>query len=248
VTSRAAIAFAVIALAAPARADDLQRAKQLYDEGLRHFDASEYTAAITAWTDSYALSKAPLLLFNLGQAYRLSGDCTRAMKYYDDYVHALPAPPNRGELDQAIALCKDKIAPPPQPPPPRPPDHLPPPPPPPIATITAPARSEHHTRRKRTYAYVAGGVGGVFGIVAIACAIDGQHIAKQNEGVTAWTAADAANQSRGLRDNALAYTFGALGVAAIGAGVVLYVLGSNEHGVAVAPTRGGAAASWTVRF
>src|SRR3954471_15303120 len=84
------IVVAVTSSAAAESKADKARAKKLYDEGLTHYNMGEYADAITAWTESYRLSKAPLLLFNLGQAYRLSGDCTKATTFYDSYERELP--------------------------------------------------------------------------------------------------------------------------------------------------------------
>lgn len=103
-----ALSFAVTA---PALADDKAdkaKAKQLYDDGLSHYNIAEYTEAITSWKQAYKLSKKPLLLFNIGQAYRLSGDCNGATTFYDSYQREEPSPKNQAELDQAITLCKDK--------------------------------------------------------------------------------------------------------------------------------------------
>src|SRR5262245_20667264 len=109
---RCSIIIACVALAvSPAIADDKAdkaKAKQLYEEGLRHYNVAEYTEAIAAWKQAYLLSKRPLLLFNLGQAYRLSGDCGQAMRFYENYQTEEPSPKNADELEQAIALCKDK--------------------------------------------------------------------------------------------------------------------------------------------
>jgi tetratricopeptide (TPR) repeat protein len=101
------------AIASPALADDKVKAKALYDEGLRHYNLAEYSEAIASWKQAYMLSKKPLLLFNIGQAYRLSGDCTQAMVFYDNYQREEPSPKNQDELEQSLALCKDKPAKPP---------------------------------------------------------------------------------------------------------------------------------------
>lgn len=85
---------------------DKAKAKALYDDGLRHFNLAEYDEAIKSWKESYLLTKAPLLLFNIGQAYRLSGDCTKATTFYDNYQREEPEPKNKDELDQAVQLCQ----------------------------------------------------------------------------------------------------------------------------------------------
>ena len=103
------LGLALVLAATPALADDKARAKALYDEGLRHYQVAEYPEAIDAWKQSYLLSKKPLLLFNIGQAYRLSGDCKQAITFYDNYQDAEPNPKNPDELDQAIAACKTQL-------------------------------------------------------------------------------------------------------------------------------------------
>jgi hypothetical protein len=86
-------------------ATDTARAAELYERGKRHFDLGEYGAAITHWKEAYLLSSAPLLLFNIGQAHRLSGDCAQANRFYENYQRVQPKPPNKSELEAAKAKC-----------------------------------------------------------------------------------------------------------------------------------------------
>jgi len=104
------IGLAIALASTSAYADDRAKAKQLYDEGLRHYQVAEYTQAIDVWKQAYLISKKPLLLFNIGQAYRLSGDCKQAQTFYDNYQEAEPNPSNQDELDQAVAACKNAPA------------------------------------------------------------------------------------------------------------------------------------------
>jgi len=80
-------------------------AARLYDEGKRHFDIGEYTQAIASWKRSYLRSSAPLLLFNIAQAYRLSNNCAQANRFYLNYRRAENHPKNEAELDKAMAKC-----------------------------------------------------------------------------------------------------------------------------------------------
>lgn len=98
------------ARAQPAKpaADDranADEAARLYDEGKRHFDIGEYAQAIASWKQSYLRSNAPLLLFNIAQAYRLSNDCAQANRFYLNYRRSEPHPKNQAELDKAMAKC-----------------------------------------------------------------------------------------------------------------------------------------------
>jgi len=102
---RRILAPVLVLAASTAYADDKKKAKALYDEGLKRYNVAEYTEAIKAWKEAYLLSKKPLLLFNIGQAYRLSGDCKQAQTFYDSYQREEPNPKNQAELDEAIAIC-----------------------------------------------------------------------------------------------------------------------------------------------
>src|SRR5687768_16988820 len=95
----------LLASAAPALANDKAKAKALYEQGLKAYNLAEYADAIKAWKEAYSLTKKPLLLFNIGQAYRLDGDCKKAMTFYDTYQREEPNPKNQDELDSALALC-----------------------------------------------------------------------------------------------------------------------------------------------
>jgi len=257
--------------AAPAFADGNAKAKQLYDEGFRHFNVAEYTQAIESWKQAYLISQKPLLLFNIGQAYRLSGDCKQAMTFYDNYQNAETAIKNQEELDQAIAACKAADVKPadakpadvkpadvkrtpaitttPPPPvadttaPPPPPVHVEPPPPPPSAPAEA-------SNSRRTIGLVTGIAGIVLEGGAVVFALQGRSKASDAEKVTMWDQHAKDLQSAGQRDNKIAWGLGIAGGAAIAAGVVLYLTGgaSAEHGVAIIPSRDGAQLAWAHSF
>jgi hypothetical protein len=46
-----------------------------------------------------------MLLFNIGQAYRLSGDCLQALRFYASYEREATQLANRDELDEARSRC-----------------------------------------------------------------------------------------------------------------------------------------------
>jgi hypothetical protein len=104
-----AIVLAVTAVSSTtAAADpDRERARELYRVGLAQYQAGDYDGAVETWTEGYALSPAPMFLFNIGQAHRFDGDCVKALRYYAEYRRAAPKPTNADELAQAEALCAD---------------------------------------------------------------------------------------------------------------------------------------------
>src|SRR5207237_8944824 len=137
-------------------------------------DAGNHAEAIRAWQASYVMSPAPLLLFNIGQAYRLSGDCTHALEHYDRYLRAQPKPENHAELDDAVAQCKPK----PTPQPPPPPD-------------------AHHHHRHRLLGFAIADAGVVALGVALYCAIDTRDLTHTLQVKTTWGAAEDGLQRRG---------------------------------------------------
>ena len=259
------LGMCVLLASTTALADDQAKAKQLYDEGLRHYQVAEYTQAIDAWKQAYLISKKPLLLFNIGQAYRLSGDCAQAMTFYDNYTDAEPSPKNQDELDQAVAACKNAKpavtdtkpaitdtkpveTTPVEPKPVETPVKVEPTPPPPPAP--APAASGG----RRTIGMIVGIGGVVLEGGAVFFALQGTSKADDVETYVMqsnrFDAKAKAMQSDGQRDNKIAWGLGIAGGAAIIAGAVLYVTGgsSEEHGVAIVPTPEGAQLGWSTTF
>lgn len=222
------------------------KGKELYEEGLRHYNVSEYAEAIRVWKEAYLISKRPVLLFNLGQAYRLSGDCTQALTFYDSYRREQPNLDNADELAEAEGLCKAKLAEKPTPAEPtRPPDPVAPPP------VVAPPPA-HKTSTMRKAGVVVGIAGIVSGGVAVYFASDVSSKSSELDGYEGeWGAKQDALEADAKRSEKLAWGLGITGVTAISLGVALFVMGgapAEASSVAVVPTRGGAQVGWTVRF
>ena len=255
---------ACIAAATPALADDAKaKAKQLYDEGLRHYNLGEYTDAIAAWRQAYLVEPKPLLLFNLGQAYRLSGDCAQALTFYDSYLREEKAIKNQDDVDRAVAECKAaKPAEPaqvvaPVPPPPAEPAAATPPPVPTTATphgdvvATATIRDPHRGHTERIVGLAFGAAGVASGAFGIYFAIHGKQLSNDLNGWNqAWGPAQESEQRAGEAANTRAWLFGGAGVACVVAGAVTYWLGARAatSDVALVPTRGGGAVAWRVAF
>jgi hypothetical protein len=239
----------VLALAVPAAAqpgggaDASERAASLFDEGKRHFDIGEYAAAITSWKQSYLVSSEPLLLFNIAQAFRLSGNCAQANRFYLNYKRAAQTIENRAELEQAMALCAgveaatgDSDASSPTPAPAGPPT-----PAVPAAPPRVPRTDDGRGERIAGYALL--GVGITAGVVAVVSAFqasgDAHEISSAAAGST-WTGMLATDQSAGQTAQTRARVVGAIGGAALLGGGVLWWLGhrsSSRIELAIAPSR-----------
>lgn len=77
---------------APPQADEdaISQARGLTRQGLEHYEAARYPEAIAAFEAAYARLPLPLLLYNLGQAHRLAGDCRSAIRYYERFAETRP--------------------------------------------------------------------------------------------------------------------------------------------------------------
>lgn len=250
------VVVASLIASTPALADpttDKATAKKLYDEGLRRYNVAEYPEAIRAWKEAYVISKRPLLLFNIAQAYRLSGDCTQAMSFYDSYRREESNLKNQSELEDAEALCKATLA--------EKPVAIAPPTSPPTTTnpeVTPPVAMPERAPEApsgggmRTAGIVVGVVGLALTGGAVFFALDAGKKADELDGYRGeWDAAHQQLEDDGKRSQMLGWTLGITGIAAIGAGVAMIALGgssSETTGVAIAPTRGGAQVSWSLSF
>jgi tetratricopeptide (TPR) repeat protein len=88
-----------------------QRAEQHLHAGTAAFDKQDYELAITELKASYAEIPNPSLLYALGQAYRLSGDCAQAIEAYRSFIASNPAEKQREAANANIERC-EKSAPP----------------------------------------------------------------------------------------------------------------------------------------
>ena len=78
------------------------KAKALYEKGLSHYNLGEFDSAIAAFKDSYAVSNAPGLLFNIAQSYRLKKDYEQATYFYQTYLRLKPDAANRADVEARL--------------------------------------------------------------------------------------------------------------------------------------------------
>src|SRR5262245_44579908 len=65
-------------------------ARRLYEAGLGAYNLGNFDEAIKSFSDAYALSAAPGLLFNIAQSHRLKKDYERATYFYQTYLRLKP--------------------------------------------------------------------------------------------------------------------------------------------------------------
>lgn len=84
------------------------QAKAKSELGRRHYELGEYKTAIAAYREAYLILPSPGVLFNLGQAYRLAGDCTAAASAYRSFLRSEREGPARqlaNEQLTAVDAC-----------------------------------------------------------------------------------------------------------------------------------------------
>jgi tetratricopeptide (TPR) repeat protein len=250
---------------APARSQPADPGQAAYEEGRKLYDAHRWQAAIAKFQESYRLRHDAASLFDIAQAYRLTGDCVHAIAHYRQYKQEFPDATNLAKVDKFITELEPcaKEHEPKQQPPPTEPSKSPPPappssPPPPVvqplpppthpAPPAAPAPADTGHGKRLAGLAIAGG-----GAVLIANGFLFGHFAQAkadevHSGSGVW---NPSVEQAGQRDDLIARVLWGVGSAAIVGGVVLYVLGRGSDEaphVAVVPSSSGVSLVWGCGF
>jgi tetratricopeptide (TPR) repeat protein len=215
-----------------ARADEPSPAEVLYNQGQAAYTRADYAVAVEKWQASFDLSGASGLLFNLAQAYRLSGDCTRALATYRRFAAADPTARQRPLAEDLVRelerTCVQQ--------------------PPMVAAVVPSSAYPPPWHPLQTVGLVTGGAG----IVSIAIGLYIGHSGHTiGEEVTAACALSCdwniqkIRDADGHHDVTSGYVLDAIGLAAIAGGAIMYYFGST-HDVSITPAsrEGGAVVSW----
>jgi tetratricopeptide (TPR) repeat protein len=232
-------AVLVLALACPALADDLgvpEKAKRLAERGRELHDAGDYVGAIAAYKEAYVLAPRPGLLFNLAQAYRLSGDCDDAAFMYRRFLDSDPPAERRTIAESNLATVMKcghgglEIA-------------MPVAATTPTVSVTAPTMpapsTSHLTERVIGGSLVLGGAAAlvVAGVFAFDAHEDSNAVTQAYaNGVVSPNLSQ--QDASGRRDATIAEACGIVGGAATITGAILFALGARDEArhVAVVPS------------
>lgn len=207
-------------------------AEALYDEGQRAYENGAFATAVAKWKQSYELSGAPGLLFNVAQALRLGGDCAGALSTYRRFVEIDPTADQRVLADDFVRELEPKCGARPQTP-----------------SVERPRTNPGQTLK--TAGLVTGG-GGV--VLVVTGLLFGRHAKALGDEVSKaclqecdW-AAQRDKDATGRRYTGIGYGLDGLGIAAVVAGGVMYYVGQRESAVTVTPRprEGGATVTWSV--
>ena len=240
----ALVLIMLAALKTVALADPTPTPEDLYAEGQTAYDRADYPNAIAKWRASYELSNAPGLLFNLAQAYRLSGDCVNALSTYKRFITIDPTADQRVLAEDLVRELEPKCGERPTPIVERTT---------PIPVVDRPSvvhERERPGRRLKATGLATSGTG--LALLASGLLL-GHHASALGDQVTTACASGCYwdqqkdKDATGRRDATIGYMIDGLGVAAIVGGAVLYYLGDHASGIAVSPRprEGGAVVTWS---
>jgi len=206
------------------------------ERGTHLYEVQDYDGAIAELQAGYLLEQRAEFLYTIGQAYRMKGDCDKAVRSYTEVLHAPDGAPLAEAARQNIERCHQaptKIEPPPRPAP-RPVPRAPQPAP------------EPWYRDGWGHALVAGGLtiaagGTVAWLAGRDRATETHNAADYGQWQTRFQAADHASTLQTVGVSAMV-----VGAAAVFGGIVHY----RWHGARVdaVATRGGGTASLALDF
>lgn len=96
------LAATSVARAAELTAAQKNEAKAAYETGTKKYALGRYEEAAADFEKAYSISSQPAILFNMAQAYRLSGKTERALTLYKSYRSFDPESPFRDEVNKRI--------------------------------------------------------------------------------------------------------------------------------------------------
>lgn len=226
---RGVLIWAAIALlAAPARADELEDARELYKRGRHAYDLQQWDLALDRFQAAYGAREDPALLYNIAQCQRRLGQYEAAAISYRLFASRLPEAPQAATALQMARQMDDEAAaaraPRPQPPETEPQAMLAPPVAAPLVVV-APVPRLDPRRSLRLAGIAATGLGagllaagGVFAGVAASAGEDALH----------HDAYDYAADQRLHSFRAGAIASFAIGGALTAAGVTMWVMGRRR--------------------
>jgi tetratricopeptide (TPR) repeat protein len=253
-----------VAAAAP---DDVARV--LTRQGLELYKRGEYQAAIERFKQAYLVAPAPLLLYDVAQAYRLAGDCAQSRRYYVEYQAADADGARRAGVDGRVAdmercarapekkidakieakpAVEEKPAVEPIEPV-KPPIVAAPPP----VVVTAPPLPAPPHHRLRTAALVVGGSGLALVATAVYLSVraadDSSQVARLYASGGQWSPHYQSVQNDGRAATSASIALYAVGGAALATGALLWTLDRRHHERVVAAVAPGSIfAAWQCAF
>lgn len=103
------VALAEVPAALAQRRDSVEVAREHYSRGMALYNLMKYEESVTEFERAYTAKPDPVLLYNLGQANRLSGQPEKAIGFYRNYLRNLPDAANQDEVRKHIDKLQKQI-------------------------------------------------------------------------------------------------------------------------------------------
>jgi tetratricopeptide (TPR) repeat protein len=96
---------------APVRAADssTEEARQHFLKGQQFFELARWDEAIAEFEQAYAARSDPTFIYNMAQAYRRKGDAKKALDLYKNYLIKAPKSMQRAEVEERIAALQKQV-------------------------------------------------------------------------------------------------------------------------------------------
>jgi len=88
---------------------DLQKARQLYEQGVEAYERRRYDEAIDLFKRANLLAPNAAFSFNIGIAYQDAGNVALALRHYRDYLRQVPDAPDRASVLARIKGLEAKL-------------------------------------------------------------------------------------------------------------------------------------------
>ena len=103
-----AVLATVACLAAVAHAQDFEAAGKHFSAAQEAFGARKFKTAASEFEAAYAISKDPVLLFNIGESYEKAGDGAKAVTSFKQYLKDQPQAADKPEVQKRIRAIEAK--------------------------------------------------------------------------------------------------------------------------------------------
>jgi len=98
------------AVAALVQDGPVERAKDLFAQGKKHYELGEFTPALELYKRAYRAKALPAFLFNIAQCHRKLGQHKDAIAMYQSYLVGVPDAPNKEVVESLIAESEAALA------------------------------------------------------------------------------------------------------------------------------------------
>ena len=88
----------------------VQRAKDLFGQGSKHYELGEFAPALELYKRAYRIKALPAFLFNMAQCHRKLGQHKDAIAMYQSYLVGIPNAENKALVESLIAESKAALA------------------------------------------------------------------------------------------------------------------------------------------